>query len=765
MNKKILRIFGILFLFGLQSIEAQQDSSEVPLMDVIVKLEAIFDVNFSFADKNINDKFIVAPDYKSSKADIISYIEDATGLKFITINSKSYAIKASKEALDFMALQNLQKVIITSYLTKGIKLNDDATTTITPKSFGILPGLIEPDILQTIQALPGVQSVDERISDITIRGGTNDQNLVLWEGVKMYQTGHFFGLISAFNPYLTKDVTVSKNGTSTIYGDGVSSVIDIRNIDDLTGKFSSGFGVNLINLDAYGIIPLNNKLELQLSARRSLTDIWSTPTYDSYFNRVFQNTDLTNRENNNNSNNERFFFYDLSAKLIYNLTEKDKISTSIISIANNLDYQENSNDSQDILNSNLEQNSLAATINYNRQWNDFFTTNAQVYFSNYKLDATNTDGINNQTIFQENDVSDVGIKLDANYRLSANINYLGGYQFSEISITNLEEVNIPDFSRFVRNVSRQHSIFNEIKFTSNSTNTILKLGLRNNFFERFSDFNVEPRISFNQKFLTNFRLEILGELKSQITSQIIDLQNDFLGVEKRRWTLANNDDAPITKSNQISAGIHYNKNKLLISAEAFFKEVTGISTRNQGFQNQFQFINAAGKYTIKGVDFLINKKFKNISTWLSYSFNDNNYTFNDLNEGNAFPNNIAIDHAVTFANTFSWRDFNIGLGLNWRTGKPYSKPLSNQAVVNNTIIYGSPNANNLPDYFRVDASIRYDFKINKTIKASSGFSLWNVTNKTNILNKRFVINDQNGINEIENQSLGMTPNISFRIDF
>ena len=765
MNKKVLCIFVILFLFGLQSIEAQQDSDEIPLTDVLLKLETVFDINFSFADNNINDKFIIAPDYKSSKEAIITYIENATGLTFIAINSKSYAIKASKDVLDFITLQNLQKVIITSYLTKGIKLNDDATTTITPKSFGILPGLIEPDILQTIQALPGIQSVDERISDITIRGGTNDQNLVLWEGVKMYQTGHFFGLISAFNPYLTKDVTVSKNGTSTIYGDGVSSVIDIRNIDNLTGEFSSGLGLNLINVDAYGIIPLNNKLELQLSARRSLTDIWSTPTYDSYFNRVFQNTDLTNQENNNNANNERFFFYDLSAKLIYNITEKDKISTSIISIDNNLDYEERSNDFQDILNSNLQQNSLAATINYNRQWDEFFTTNAQIYFSNYKLDATNTDGANNQTIFQENDVSDIGLKLDANYKLSDNINYLGGYQFSEISITNLEEVNIPDFSRFVRNVSRQHSIFNEIKFTSNSTNTILKLGLRNNFFDRLSEFNVEPRISFNQKLLTNFRLEILGELKSQITSQIIDLQNDFLGIEKRRWTLANNDDAPITKSSQISAGIHYDKNKLLISAEAFFKEVTGISTRNQGFQNQFQFINAAGKYTIKGVDFLINKKFKNMSSWLSYSFNDNNYTFDDLNDGNSFPNNIAIDHAITFANTFSWKDFNIGIGLNWRTGKPYSKPLNDQAVVNNTIVYDSPNANNLPDYFRVDASIRYDFKINKTIKASSGFSLWNVTNKTNTLNKRFVINDQNGINEIENQSLGMTPNISFRIDF
>ena len=139
MNKKVLCIFVILFLFGLQSIEAQQDSDEIPLTDVLLKLETVFDINFSFADNNINDKFIIAPDYKSSKEAIITYIENATGLTFIAINSKSYAIKASKDVLDFITLQNLQKVIITSYLTKGIKLNDDATTTITPKSFGILP--------------------------------------------------------------------------------------------------------------------------------------------------------------------------------------------------------------------------------------------------------------------------------------------------------------------------------------------------------------------------------------------------------------------------------------------------------------------------------------------------------------------------------------------------------------------------------------------------------------------------------------------------
>ncbi len=765
MIKKVLLVIGIVFLFGFETIEAQQNSAEVPLIDILLKLEDTFNIQLSFADKNIDGKSLIAPNFKDSKKNVISYIENVTDLKFVAINDTSYAIKTNNEALNFVALQNLQKVIITRYLTKGIKLNDDATTTITPKYFDILPGLIEPDILQTIQALPGIQSVDERISDLTIRGGTNDQNLILWEGIKMYQTGHFFGLISAFNPFLVDNVTVSKNGTSTIYGEGVSSVIDIRNINDITGKFSSGFGVNLINADAYGIIPLNKKLELQLSARRSITDLWTSPTYDSYFNRVFQDTDLTNELNNLNNNNEQFSFYDVSAKLLYQLNPKDKFSASVINIENSLDYEEESINSQNSLNSNLQQNSFAATLHYNRQWNDFLMTNAQVYVSNYKLESTNIEGMNNQQIFQENDVTDTGLKIDVNYKLSDNINYLGGYQFSEISVTNIEQVNIPDFKRFVRDINRQHAIFNEIKFTSNSSKTILKLGLRNNFFSELAQFNVEPRITFNQKLGSDFRLEVLGELKSQTTSQIIDLQDDFLGVEKRRWVLSNDRDIPITKSSQVSAGIHFEKNKLLVSLETYFKEVTGITTRNQGFQNQFQFVNAEGKYTIKGIDFLINKKFKNLSSWLTYSYNENDYVFEDLNNGDSFPNNVAFNHALTFSNTWSLKQFNLGLGLNWRTGKPYSRPLSNQSIANNMIIYGAPNAQNLPDYFRIDASVRYNFKINKNIKASSGISLWNISNKNNVLNKRFVINDQNSINEIENQSLGLTPNFNFRIDF
>ena len=94
----------------------------------------------------------------------------------------------------------LNEVIVYEFLTKGIVKETDGSITLNTGELGLLPGLAEPDVLFGVQSLPGVKSINETVSDINIRGGTNDQNLILWNGIKMYQSGHFFGLISAFNP-------------------------------------------------------------------------------------------------------------------------------------------------------------------------------------------------------------------------------------------------------------------------------------------------------------------------------------------------------------------------------------------------------------------------------------------------------------------------------------------------------------------------------------------------------------------------------------
>jgi len=761
-------LYIFLFFFSFLQLSAQTNKEEsIALISILKQLESQYGIRFSYADANLKNKTIAIPPKSLSLDELLKYLEVNTSLSFEKLNSKSIVIRNlfNKKNVN---TQYLEKITIRNYLTKGISTKNDGSINVKPQQFGILPGLIEPDVLQTIQALPGVQSVDERVSNLNIRGGTNDQNLILWDGIKMYQSGHFFGLISAFNPYLIENVVVSKNGTSVIYGDGVSSTIDMQTSNNIDKEFSGGAGLNMINVDAFGKIPLGKKTELILSARRSVTDLIETPTYNQYFKRIFQNTDLTNQLGNNFiSQDERFYFYDVTAKFLYNITNRDKLRFSFLNIYNKLDYKEQSiiNNVNERLNSNLTQRNLATGIEYLRTWNSNFSTTAQIYLSNYALDATNFDVLNNQRLIQENEVFDGGLKLHFNYHIKNNISLLGGYQLTEVGISNLEDVNNPPFRRFIKEVIRTHAVFNEITFNSNSNLTNVKIGVRANYIEKFSKTLIEPRLSFSQRFLENFRLEILGEFKSQTTSQIIDLQNDFLGVEKRRWILSNNEDIPIIRSKQISSGIHFNKNKLLISAEAYLKDVDGITTRSQGFQNQFQFVNAVGSYRVKGVDFLINKQFSNISTWFSYSYSKNDYTFKDLNLGEPFPNNVDITHALTFGGTYTLNNFKFALGVNWRTGKPFTEPDRFTSITNNVINYKAPNSSNLGDYLRADFSGTYTFKIGDTADALIGFSLWNILNKTNLIDTYYNIDNNDKITKTENQSLGITPNVSFRVRF
>ena len=771
MSKKgIIYLFIILFSSGINSSIAQNTSEELqPLAEILNELETNYNINFTYVDQTITDINIVKPNKDFSLNDLLDYLKTQTNLDFILIDNHNVVISKRINPLSNFITQKLEEVVITNYLTKGISRKSDGKTSIKTKDFGILPGLIEPDILQTIQALPGILSVDETVSNINVRGGTHDQNLILWDGIKMYQSGHFFGLVSAFNPYLTSDINVSKNGTSVIYGDGVSSVIDMQQSNSLDQNFKAGAGFNLIHADGFAKLPLSKEAEFQISARRSVTDFIFTPTYDQYLQRVFQDSDFSNSQQNSSSivsNNERFYFYDIAAKMLYDITDQDQIRFNFSTINNSLTYdQQSAADEDQSLTNTLEQNNFATGIQYLKYWNSKLTTTAQLYFSNYNLKATDFDVLNNQRQNQENKVNDLGLKINATNHIDDNLKLHGGYQFNEVIVNNFEEVDLVNFTSLVREVNRTHSIYGEAEFTSADKNTYARIGIRTNYIEKFSEFFTEPRLSVSHKLSNNFRLEFLAEFKSQTTSQVIDLQNDFLGIEKRRWILSNNDDIPIIKSVQGAFGVHYNKNKLFISAEAFIKNVEGITSRSQGFQNQFQFVNDIGKYQVLGIDFLINKQFETFSTWLSYSFSNNDYTFENLNNNNPFRNNLDIRHSATFASTYSINNLNLALGFNWHSGKPTTLPSDVQNTSNSVIEYKSPNSENLSSYFRTDISTTYKLKFAKNLDASIGVSILNVFNRRNIINTYFTTDENDEIIAIDNLSLGITPNISFRVRF
>ncbi|WP_186826899.1 TonB-dependent receptor plug domain-containing protein [Seonamhaeicola algicola] len=670
--------------------------------------------------------------------------------------------------------ETLNKVLVYKFLTTGLQKQTDGSTVLNTKAFGILPGLTEPDILQSIQALPGVESVNESVANINVRGGTNDQNLILWDGIKMYHSGHFFGLISAYNPYLTNKVVVTKNGTSSEFSNGVSSTINMQTKNTINNEFSGGFGANLMHADAFFEIPITKKLAFHVSGRRSFTDYLNSPTYDKYFNRSFQDSELTTNVDNISESNRssNFFFYDYTAKLLFNLNKNQIFRAHVIGINNNLDYNEaftDANNQTQSKTSNLKQENLGFGASWNAVWSTKLTTNFSGFYSKYNVFSNDYRVETDQELRQTNEVLETGLKLKVNYKLNNYINLLNGYEFSEIGILNATNVSAPAYDKTKKDVLLNHAAFNELEFNNNKT--YVRLGVRFNYFQKFSKFLIEPRLNFRQKLIPNLAFKLLGEFKNQSATQIIDFQDDFLGVEKRRWILANEQSIPISESKQISSGFQFNKNNWLFDVEGFYKHVNGITTSNQGFYNNFQSINAIGNYTAKGAEVLINKTAANYSAWVSYTYSLNDYEFKTLTPP-VFPNNVDIRHSVSVAFNYNvLKNLNIAIGGVWRTGQPFTKPVEGNETVqsgNNVFVnYDTPNSENLEDFMRVDASLNYNFNLTKSLKSSIKIGVINVLDKQNIVNTYYEVNpnDTNTTIKIENTSLGLTPNVSFRCQF
>lgn len=676
--------------------------------------------------------------------------------------------------------EQLKEVVVYQFLTSGIVREEDASISLNTAEFGILPGLVEPDVLQTVQALPGINSIDERVSDINVRGGTNDQNLLLWNGIKIYQSGHFFGLISAFNPYLIEKVAIYKNGTPARYGDGVSSVIGMETKNELEGQFSGGAGLNFIAGDGYGQFPIGQKLEFQFSARRSTTDFLTTPTYSSFTERVFQDTDVLDQQGENVGEEleteEDFYFYDFSGKVLYDLTADHKFRLSFIGMDNDLRYTETDLATGATTQSSLGQKNISVGLQWLGRWSDRFSSWANLYFSNYDLEALGISENPSQQLFQRNKVDERAAQLLTDWKVSEALNWQNGFEYVETGITNTSDVTEPPFESNVTSVIRKYAPFSQASFRTFEDKIIGSIGIRANYLvnlaqidEGFKKIILEPRLNLNLRVATNLRVQLLGEFKSQTTNQVIDLEQNFLGVEKRRWILSDGNDLPVTQSRQGSVGANYKINGLYVTLEGFYKYVNGISTSTQGFQNEGQFTGSElGDYSARGIEFLINKKGKNYSTWFGYTYLKNDYLFETIQEG-LFPNNLDVRHALTLASTLDIDKVKLALGINYRSGRPFTKPDANNPLNTDAfpaeINYAAPNSSRLPEYFRADASAVYGFDMGTRVRAKVGISLLNLTNRKNILNKYYRITDDNEIETVENQSLGLTPNISFRVVF
>ncbi|MBY0435173.1 MAG: TonB-dependent receptor [Cyclobacteriaceae bacterium] len=208
----------------------------------------------------------------------------------------------------------LDEVVISDVATREFTTSRVGQTLISMREVKRAPALLgEVDLIRQIQVLPGVTTAGEAASGFNVRGGSVDQNLVLYDGMPVFNSSHAFGFFSAFNAEAIRDVTFYRGGIPAEYGGRISSVLDIRSKEGDYEKWKGSGGIGLISSNLMVSGPIKkDKTSIAVSARSTYSD-WLINTI---------------RTNYIDLRNSKVLFYDGAIKVAHKFSDKTKLIAS-----------------------------------------------------------------------------------------------------------------------------------------------------------------------------------------------------------------------------------------------------------------------------------------------------------------------------------------------------------------------------------------------------------------------------------------------------
>lgn len=673
---------------------------------------------------------------------------------------------------------------------------------ITPAALNKLPSYGEKDVFRSLQLLPGVSGSNESSSGLYVRGGTPDQNLVLFDGFTVYHVDHLFGFFSAFNANAIKDVQLYKGGFDAKYGGRLSSVVDMTGKDGNTEQMNMGVGLSPLSFNGFVEAPFaKGKGSFLLAVRRSFQSKFYRNIFNAYTD---SNSDTASPAGGpggfgpggfgRQEVQPNTYFYDLNGKLTYRPSEKDVISVSFYNGQDNLDNSRNvdNNAFQGRFGGNLnfdfqsentdltEWGNWGASTKWSRRWNDSFYSNANISYSNYfsRRDRNNSTSIVRQDsteyrsngTYEFNDLRDVSFKLDNEWKLSqANQLDFGlqttwnqiDYEFTQNDTTTL--LNRHDEGLTTSLYVQDRHTFNE-RF-------ILKGGLRSTFYGLTNQLYFEPRASLTYLLSDEWRLKAAWGKYHQFATRIV--REDIQQGSRDFWLLADDEQVPISSAFHYILGLSYETGKWLIDMEAYYKTLDGLSEYSTRFtpigfgpgrELAYEEFFYTGTGIAKGAEFLLQRKVGRFTGWLGYTLGEVKYDFAAFGD-TPFPANQDVTHEFKLVGNYKIGRLTLGGTFIYATGRPYTAPTGFYEI---TLLDGSTadffeisqkNALRYPNYHRLDLSATYDFRLGST-EASLGLSLFNIYDRKNTWYKEYEV-IEGELLETNISLLGFTPSLFF----
>lgn len=624
-----------------------------------------------------------------------------------------------------------------------------------------LPALFgEVDVIKSLQLMPGIQSGTEGSSGLYVRGGGPDQNLILLDGVPIYNVSHLFGFFSVFNSNAIKNVSLSKGSFPARYGGRLSSVLDIRMKEGNEKEFHGNFKIGLIssNLNIEGPI-VKDKTAFNFSARRTYIDLLVRP--------------LIKKQNNGET--KGYYFYDINAKINHKFSDNDRLYLSLYTGKDD-GYGKTKQDEGSFESTNdfkiLWRNIISA-IRWNHIFSNKLFSNTTLTYSNYKfnvLDAYKSkeaDGTNDYFEFDYNSgIEDVTAKIDFDYFPSPSHSIKFGANYTNHTFKpGVSTVKENDKSRTIKNTEARSSTISAHEYYFYAEDNInLSSRIKTNIGFHYSGFSVngelyqsiQPRMSV--RFLASRKLSFKAAY-SKMNQYIYLLSSSTINLPTDLWLPITPKTKP-QKSHQFAVGAFYNLAKGLdFSMEGYYKKSYNLIEYKEGASftdsNDWQDkIETGGLGWSYGLEVLLKKTSGKTTGWIGYTLARTDRQFDNLNFGKKYSARFDRRHDVGAAITHKFNE-KVDVGAVWVYGTGNAVTFSTQSH-RGLDVYPNQTDNlnsHLPYYegrnnYRMPAYHRLDIGINFHKKKKRGTRTWSIGtyNTYNKKNPFFIYKTQNADN-------------------
>lgn len=661
----------------------------------------------------------------------------------------------------------------------------------------------EKDIIKSIQLTPGVQCGTEGTSGLYVRGGGADQNLILLDGVPVYNATHLFGFFSVFNSSAINSVEIIKGGFPARYGGRISSVLDIKMKEGNTQKIAGEGSIGLISSKLMLEGPLlKDRATFMVSARRTYFDVLSQPFI--ILAGKLKDPDYSIRAG--------YYFYDLNAKVNYRFSDKSRLFLSTY-LGKDRMYAKMKSDQtydggteQQKSTSGIEWGNATTALRYNQILGPKLFSNATLTYSRYRFEIGSDDernGTRNGKRFSEyykaqylSGIFDWGARVDLDYHPHPDhyVRFGGGETYHTFKPGAMsyraqsQDYNID--AAIGSDPLNAHELHfyaeDDIKITGNIK---VNPGLHYSVFfvEGKTYQTVEPRISGYYLLTENISAKAAYTCMSQymhlLTSGTIGLPTDL-------WVPVT-DSVPPMIANQYAAGLAYTLWKEYeFSTEVYYKDMKNLIEYKDGAS----FMGTAENWERKievgngnayGMELFAQKKTGKTTGWIGYTLSWSNRQFDNLNEGRTFAYKYDRRHDISVVAVHSfdkkeskrWRK-DIGMTWVYGTGNAVSLPTTTYKMLSSnsrsqSFDYWMPaNADNFssrndyrePAYHRMDLSFTWSRTKGRT-ERSWNVSLYNAYNQHNPFYLYFKSDESGHKHLMKFSLLPILPSLSYSIKF